>query len=451
MGGNTTKRTIILAWDIIEYTTRLVIITAEPATNQKNVNMNRVVITGMGALTPIGNSVAEFWENAINGKSGVGRISRFDPSLFKTTFAAELKNFAPENYLDRNEIKRSDPFTQYALCSAKEAMEDSGLDLDNISPFDIGVIWGSGQGGMKTFEEEVMNYSQGGKKPRFSPFFVPKMLVNMASGLIAMKFGLMGINYTAVSACASSNSAIMDAFNYIRLNKAKVMVTGGSEAPVTEASIGGFGAMKALSTRNDDPQLASRPFDANRDGFVMGEGAGALILEEYEHAKKRGARIYAEIAGAGMTDDAYHISATHPEGIGAIKAMQLAMAEARVNPGQVNYLNTHATSTPVGDLSEIKAVAKTFDNRFETLKISATKSMTGHLLGAAGAIEAILSVLAIKNNTIPPTINTSAVDPEIPKGMPIVLGDAIEAPVKVAMSNTFGFGGHNATTVFKKV
>ncbi len=413
--------------------------------------MKRVVITGLGALTPIGNSVDEFWENAISGKSGAASISRFDASRFKTTFAAELKGFNPENHLDRNEIKRSDPFTQYALCSAKEAMEDSGLELENLSPFDIGVVWGSGQGGMKTFEEEVLNYGEGGRNPRFNPFFVPKMLVNMASGMIAMKFGLMGINYTAVSACASSNSAIMDAFNYIRLNKAKVMVTGGSEAPITEASIGGFSAMKALSTRNDDPQGASRPFDAERDGFVMGEGAGALILEEYEHAKKRGATIYAEIAGAGMTDDAYHISATHPEGIGAIKAMQLAMAEAKVRPEEINYLNAHATSTPVGDLSEIKAVAKTFNNRFENLKISATKSMTGHLMGAAGAIEAILAIKAIQNNIIPPTINTTALDPEIPKAMSIVLKDALEGKVAVAMSNTFGFGGHNATTVFRKI
>jgi len=413
--------------------------------------MKRVVITGMGALTPLGNSVDEFWQSAINGKSGVSKITKFDSTLFKTTFAAELKHFTPENYLDRNEIKRSDRFTQYALYSATEAINDSGLDINSLSPFDMGVIWGSGQGGMQTFEDEVMNFMEEGKRPRFNPFFIPKMLVNMASGMIAMKFGLMGINYTAVSACASSNSAIMDAFNYIRLNKAKVMVTGGSEAPITQASIGGFNAMKALSTRNDDPQRASRPFDEDRDGFVMGEGAGALILEEYEHAKKRGANIYAEIVGAGMTDDAYHISATHPEGIGAIKAMQLAMEEAQLVPGQINYLNVHATSTPVGDLSEIKAVAKTFNNEFDNLKISATKSMTGHLMGAAGAVEAILAIKAIGNNIIPPTINTVKIDPNIPKTTPIVIKEAIDHTVNVAMSNTFGFGGHNATTIFKKV
>lgn len=413
--------------------------------------MKRVVVTGLGALTPIGNSVDEFWHSAINGKCGASEITRFDPSLFKTTFACELKGFTPEKYLDRNEIKRSDPFTQYALVAALEALHDSGLKLGSISPFDMGVIWGTGQGGMKTFEDEVQNYTREGTNPRFNPFFVPKMLANMASGMIAMKFGLMGINYTAVSACASSSSAIMDAFNYIRLNKAKVIVTGGSEAPITEASIGGFNAMKALSTLNGDPNHASRPFDVNRDGFVMGEGAGALILEEYGHAKKRGAKIYAEIGGAAMTDDAYHITATHPEGLGAIKAMELAMAEAKVNPEGIHYINAHATSTPVGDLSEIKAIGKTFKNQFKNLKISATKSMTGHLMGGAGAIEAILSVKAIQNNIVPPTINTTEIDPEIPRWMPIVLQDAVDGRVDVSMSNTFGFGGHNATTIFKRI
>ena len=413
--------------------------------------MKRVVITGLGALTPIGNSVDTFWKNAINGQSGASKITKFDTTLFKTKFAAELKDFDPKKYLDRNQIKRSDLFTQYALYSVAEAMEDSGLDTSIMSPFDIGVIWGTGQGGMQTFEDEVKNYVEGNKNPRFSPFFIPKLLSNMASGLIAMKYGLMGINYTAVSACASSSSAIMDAFNYIRLNKAKVMVTGGSESPITEASIGGFNAMKALSTANDHAEEASRPFDVDRSGFVMGEGAGALILEEYEHAKKRGATIYAEIVGAAMTDDAYHISATHPEGLGAIKAMQLAMEEANINPEAINYLNTHATSTPVGDISEVKAVATTFNNRFDHLKISATKSMTGHLLGAAGAIEAILAIKTIQHNTIPPTINTTTLDPEIPAGMPIVTKEAIPHNVTIAMSNTFGFGGHNATTIFKKI
>ncbi len=413
--------------------------------------MKRVVITGLGALTPIGNSVDQLWQSAINGKSGVSKITKFDPSLFKTTFAGELKDFTPEKHLDRNEIKRSDRFTQYALYSAAEAIDDSGLEIESLSPFDIGVIWGSGQGGMQTFEDEVMNYAKEGKQPRFNPFFIPRMLVNMASGMIAMRFGLMGINYTAVSACASSNSAIMDAFNYIRLNKAKVIITGGSEAPITEASIGGFGAMKALSTRNDDPQRASRPFDVDRDGFVMGEGAGTLILEEYEHARARGAKIYAEIVGAAMTDDAYHISATHPEGIGAIKAMELAMEEAKLNPEEVNYLNAHATSTKVGDISEMKAVEKAFKNNFTNLNISATKSMTGHLMGAAGAIEAILSIKAIEKNIIPPTINTVKIDPEISEAMPIVIHDAVERKVNVAMSNTFGFGGHNAAVIFKGI
>lgn len=413
--------------------------------------MKRVVVTGLGALTPIGNSVDEFWANAVNGKNGASKITKFDASRFKTTFACEVKNFSPERYLDRNEMKRSDLFTQYALYAATEAWSDSGLNVESMSPFDVGVIWGTGQGGMKTFEDEVANYTENGKNPRFSPFLIPKLLPNMASGLISMKFGLMGINYTAVSACASSSSAIMDAFNYIRLNKAKVIVTGGSEAPITDASIGGFSSMKAMSTRNDDPQQASRPFDTERDGFVMGEGAGALVLEEYEHAKKRGATIYAEIGGAAMTADAYHISATHPEGIGASKAMALALEEAGISASDVNYLNTHATSTPVGDLSEIKAVATTFKNRFENLKISATKSMTGHLLGAAGAVEAILSIKAIQNNVVPPTMNTTVIDPQIPRAMPIVVQEAIDNNIAVAMSNTFGFGGHNATTVFKKV
>lgn len=413
--------------------------------------MKRVVVTGLGALTPIGNSVDEFWQNAVKGISGASKITKFDASRFKTTFASEIKDFSPEKYLDRNEIKRSDLFTQYALYAASEALDDSGLNIESMSPFDVGVIWGTGQGGMKTFEDEVESYIENDKNPRFSPFLIPKLLPNMASGLISMKFGLMGINYTAVSACASSSSAIMDAFNYIRLNKAKVIVTGGSEAPITDASIGGFSSMKAMSTRNNDPQQASRPFDTERDGFVMGEGAGALVLEEYEHAKKRGAMIYAEIVGAAMTADAYHISATHPEGIGASKAMELALEEAGISPNAVNYLNTHATSTPVGDLSEIKAVATTFQNQVENLKISATKSMTGHLLGAAGAVEAILSIKAIQNNVIPPTINTTNIDPEIPVTMPIVTQEAIDFKVEVAMSNTFGFGGHNATTVFKMI
>ena len=414
-------------------------------------NQSRVVITGLGAITPLGNSVSEFWKNAQAGVSGASRVTHFDPSKFKTQFACEIKDFEPKTYLERNEIKRSDLFTQYALYAASEAMADSGLEVDKMDPFDIGVIWGSGQGGMRTFEKEFRYYVENENIPRFNPFFIPKLIANMASGLISMKFGLMGINYTTLSACATSNSALMDAFNYIRLGKAKVFVTGGSEAPVTEASIGGFSSMKALSTRNDDPATASRPFDVNRDGFVMGEGAGALVLEEYEHAKARGAHIYAEVGGAAMTADAYHLTATHPEGLGATKAMQLAMAEAGVNPEDVGYLNAHATSTPVGDPSEVKGILKTFGDKPDHLKVSATKSMTGHLLGAAGAIEGILSVKALEEGIIPPTINVEEIDPELPGDLRIVVGDAQEAPIKVAMSNTFGFGGHNATVVFKKV
>ena len=411
--------------------------------------MKRVVITGLGAVTPIGNTVTEFWKNLTNSISGAARITKFDPSKFRTQIACEVKNFDPSRYLDHAEIKRSDPFTQYALYTASQALEDSGLDLNSISPFDIGVIWGSGQGGMTTFEEEVTNYVQNDFTPRFSPFFVPKLIANMASGMISIKFGLRGINFTTVSACATSNTAIMDAFNYIRLGKAKVFVSGGSEAPITAASVGGFSSMKAMSIRNDDPEKACRPFDVDRDGFVMGEGAGALILEEYEHARKRGARIYAEIAGASMTADAYHMTATHPEGIGASTAMKLALEEARLNPEEVDYLNAHATSTSVGDISEIHALQTVF-GKAENLSISGTKSMTGHLLGAAGAIEAIACIMAINHGIIPPTINLNNPDPEIPSGMHIVSNYSVEKKVNVAMSNTFGFGGHNGIVVFKK-
>jgi len=413
--------------------------------------MKRVVVTGMGALTPIGNTLEAFWENAVAGKSGAGPITKFNADLYKTKFACEIKDYDPKKYLDRNEIKRTDLFTQYAMHTAAEAISDSGLNLDSVSPFDLGVIWGCGQGGMHVLETEVQNYVNGGMTPRFSPFLIPKILTNMTSGLISMKFGMMGINYTAVSACASASSAIMDAFNYIRLGKAKVIVTGGSESAITEASVGGFNSMKAMSTRNDDPQGASRPFDTARDGFIMGEGAGALILEEYEHAKARGARIYAEVAGASMTADAYHISSPHPEGLGASHAMRSALAEAKLNPEELDYLNVHATSTPVGDLSEIKAMETVFGKNYSNLKVSATKSMTGHLLGAAGAVESILSIKAIEKNIVPPTINTVTLDPEIPAEVPIVLGEAVDHKINAAMSNTFGFGGHNAIIAFKAV
>lgn len=413
--------------------------------------MKRVVVTGLGALTPIGNNVQEYWNGLVAGKSGAARINAFDPSLFRTHFACELKNFDPAEHLDRGEIKRTDPFSQYALVCVAEAIADSGLDFSSMNPFDTGVIWGTGQGGLLSFEHEVMEYVKGDFNPRFSPFLVPRMIANIAGGLISMKYGLMGINYTTISACATSNTSIMDAANYIRLGKAKVMIAGGSEAPVTHASFGGFSAMKAMSTRNDDPQAASRPFDVDRDGFVMSEGAGAIILEDYDHAVARGATIHAEFSGAAMTSDAYHLTATHPEGIGASEGMKRALSDGGLNKEQVDYMNTHATSTPVGDISETKAIASVFGSDAKYLHINATKSMTGHLLGAAGAVEAIASILTMKHGVIPGTINTSQIDPEIPKGLQIVLGDPIEKEVNVAMSNTFGFGGHNATVVFKKI
>lgn len=419
--------------------------------------MKRVVVTGMGAITPLGNDPAAFWAQLKAGASGAGPITHFNSTAFRTHFACEVKNFDPTGSLDRNEIKRTDLFTQYALASASQAIKDSGLDFSKMDPFDTGVIWGSGQGGMATFEEQVREYAtgqttpEGDLQPRFSPFFVPKLIANMASGMISIKYGLMGINYTTVSACSTSNTAFMDALNYIRLGKARVIISGGSEAPVTEASIGGFNAMKALSTRNDDPAGASRPFDLSRDGFVMGEGAGALVLEEYEHARARGAYIYAELAGAAMTADAYHMTSTHPEGAGARRAMEDALKDAGVNKEQVNYLNAHATSTPVGDLSEINAITRLFGQEPKGLVLSATKSMTGHLLGAAGAIEAIACILSIRDGVIPPTINTKELDPAIPRSLNILLGEAIHHPVEVAMSNTFGFGGHNGIVVFKKV
>ncbi|MEI2272177.1 beta-ketoacyl-ACP synthase II [Sphingobacterium sp. ML3W] len=412
--------------------------------------MKRVVITGMGTINPLGENVDTFWDNILRGENHTAIISRFDASLFRTQIASEVRNFQPEKYLDRNEIKRSDLFTQYALYSASQALEDSGLDPNSMDPFDIGVIWGVGQGGMETFENEVESYVKGNYIPRFSPFFVPRLIVNMASGMISMKFGLKGINYTTVSACATSNTAFMDAFNYIRLGKAKVFISGGSEAPITPASVGGFSAMKAMSSRHDDPKTASRPFDRDRDGFVMGEGAGALVLEEYEHAKKRGAKIYAELVGASMTADAYHMTSPHPEGIGAAKAMSLAMEEAQINSDQLDYLNLHATSTPVGDIAELKAMQLAF-GKSNNLWVSSTKSMTGHLLGAAGAIEAIIAIKSINNNVIPATINIENIDPAIPEGINIVVNQPLEKTVQTAMSNAFGFGGHNSSILFKKI
>ncbi len=411
----------------------------------------RVVVTGLGAITPLGSSVPEFWNNLLNGVSGAAPITRFDTTKFKTKFACEIKNYDPLNYFEKQEVRKIDPFTQYALISTTEALKDSGLNLDAIDKTRVGVIWGSGNGGFQTFQQEVMTFALGDGTPRINPYFIPKVIVDIASGWISIKWGFMGPNFTTVSACATSTTAIIDAMNYIRWGKADIFVTGGSEAAINEAGIGGFSALKALSTRNDDPATASRPFDAARDGFVMGEGAGALILEEYEHAVRRGAKIYAEVAGGGMSADAYHLTATHPEGAGAILGMKWALEDAGLSVADVDYLNPHATSTPVGDESEMKAINTLFGEHVKSLSVSATKSATGHLLGGAGAIEAIISIKAVHENVIPPTINTQSIDPEIPQGPKVVLGSKLNKTVNVALSNTFGFGGHNASAVFRKV
>ena len=411
----------------------------------------RVVVTGLGAITPLGNSIPEFWDNLTAGKSGAAPITKFDTTKFKTKFACEVKNFDPLNYVDKAEMRKMDPFVHYALASTAEALKDSGLNLDKIDKTRVGVIWGSGNGGFYTFQQEMIEFGRGDGTPRINPFFIPKVIVDIASGWISIKYGFMGPNFTTVSACATSTTAIIDAMNYIRWGKADVFITGGSEAAVNEAGIGGFGAMKALSTRNDDPQSASRPFDVNRDGFVMGEGSGSLILEEYEHALRRGAKIYAEVVGGGMSADAYHLTATHPHGLGAALGMKWALEDAGMGIGDVDYLNPHATSTPLGDVSEMKAVVNFFGEKPDHLHISATKSATGHLLGAAGAVEAIISIKAIESGVIPPTINTQHIDPELPAGLNIVVQHSLTKEIRVAMSNTFGFGGHNATAVFRKL
>ena len=411
----------------------------------------RVVVTGLGALTPLGNTLKEFWNNLIEGKRGAAPITKFDTTKFKTKFACEVKNYDPLNYFEKGEIRKMDPFAQYALVTSGEAIKDSGLDLNAINKERVGVIWGSGNGGFYTFQQEIMDYARGDGTPRINPYFIPKVIVDIASGWISIKYGFMGLNFTTVSACATSTTAIIDAMNYIRWGKADIIVTGGSEAAVNEAGIGGFGAMKALSTRNEDPATASRPFDVDRDGFVMGEGACALILEEYEHAKRRGAKIYAEVAGGGMSADAHHLTATHPEGKGAVLGMKWALEDAGVSPGEVDYLNPHATSTPMGDVSEMKAVTSFFGESAGHLYISATKSATGHMLGAAGAAEAVICIKAIEEGIIPPTINTQNLDPEMPQGLNVVLGKKFKKDVKVALSNTFGFGGHNASAVFRKM
>jgi 3-oxoacyl-[acyl-carrier-protein] synthase II len=404
----------------------------------------------MGAISPIGNSSAELWENALAGKNGIGPITRYDASHHKTKIACEIKDFDPTKYLDRTEIKRSDIYTQYSIHCAAEAVEDSGLDFDKISPYDVGVIWGTGKGGVNTYDKESADYWRNMGVPRFSPFFVPKMIPNIAPGMISMKYGLMGVNFAITSACASSNHAIIDAFNNILLGRAKVMICGGAEAGVTAPIMAGFSTMRALSTENEDYERASRPFDATRSGFVMGEGGAALILEELEFAKARGAKIYAELAGTGSTADAYHLSSSHPEGIGAIRSMELSMEEAGLSPKDINYINAHATSTPVGDISEIRAIGKVFEGNMGNLVIGGTKSMTGHLIGGAGAVESVFTIKAVHENRIPPTINTKELDPAIPEEMKIAGPESQEHEVNAAISNTFGFGGHNTSVLFKK-
>jgi 3-oxoacyl-[acyl-carrier-protein] synthase II len=412
--------------------------------------LKRVVVTGMGALTPIGNSLNEYWDALIAGKSGAAPITLFDASLFKTQFACEVKNFNVENHIDKKEARKLDQFSQYAMVSATEAMADSALIESNPNLDRIGVIWGSGVGGLKTFQDESKAFFEGDGTPRFNPFFIPKMIADIAAGHISIKFGLRGPNYVTVSACASSTNAIIDAFNLIRLGKADAIVTGGSEAAVNEMGMGGFNALKALSTRNDSPETASRPFDAERDGFVLGEGAGALILEEYEHAIRRGAKIYAEVIGGGMSGDAYHMTAPHPEGIGARNTMIAALEDAEINPSEIDYVNVHGTSTPLGDVAEVKAIQAVFGEHAYNLNISSTKSMTGHLLGAAGAIEAIACVMAVKNDIIPPTINHFNDDPELDSKLNFTFNKAQKRVVNVALSNTFGFGGHNTSVIVKK-
>ena len=412
--------------------------------------LKRVVVTGLGALTPIGNNLQEYWEGLINGKSGAAPITYYDTEKHKTKFACEVKNFNVEEFIDKKEARRMDKFAQYAIVASDEAIKDSGLELEKINKYRVGVIWGAGIGGLETFQEEVLNYAKGDGTPRFNPFFIPKMIADIAPGHISMRNGFMGPNYTTVSACASSANALVDAFNYIRLGMCDVIVSGGSEAAVTIAGMGGFNSMQALSTRNDSPETASRPFDATRDGFVLGEGAGALVLEEYEHAKARGAKIYCEVGGCGMSSDAYHLTAPHPEGIGVIAVMNNTLQDAGLKPEDVDHINTHGTSTPLGDVAELKAISAVFGEHAKNLNINSTKSMTGHLLGAAGAIEAIASIMAIKNGIIPPTINHSVVDENIDPSLNLTLNQAQKREIKVAMSNTFGFGGHNACVLFKK-
>jgi 3-oxoacyl-[acyl-carrier-protein] synthase II len=411
----------------------------------------RVVVTGLGALTPIGNTLSEYWEGLLSGTSGAAPITYFDPTLFKTQFACELKGFDPLEHFDRKEARKYDRFAQYALVSVAEALQDAQLPIDTIDKDRVGVIWGAGIGGLETFQNEVLNFASLNENPRFNPFFIPKMIADIAPGLISIKYGFRGPNFATVSACASASNAMIDALNYIRLGYADVMVTGGSEAGVTKAGIGGFNAMHALSTRNDDPTTASRPFDKERDGFVLGEGAGALILESYEHAVARDATIYAELAGGGLSADAYHMTAPHPEGLGATKVMENCLKDANVLPTDVDIINMHGTSTPLGDIAESNAIIKVFKEHSYSMNINSTKSMTGHLLGAAGAVEAIASIMAIKHSIVPPTINHKNPDENIDSKINFTFGKAQKRNVDIALSNTFGFGGHNACVLFKKM
>ena len=413
--------------------------------------LKRVVVTGLGALTPIGNNIEEYWNALVNGVSGAAPITHFDASKSKTRFACEVKNFNPTDFIDRKDARKMDKFTQYAMVASDEAIADSNLDLDTINKLRVGVIWGAGIGGLETLQNEVLNYAAGDGTPKFNPFFIPKMIADIAPGHISIKYGFMGPNYTTVSACASSANAMIDALNYIRLGYCDVIVTGGSEAAITIAGVGGFSSMQALSTRNETPETASRPFDASREGFVLGEGAGALVLEEYEYAKARGAKIYAEVIGGGMSSDAYHITAPHPEGIGVIAVMKNCLENSGIKPEDVDHINTHGTSTPLGDVAELKAISAVFGEHAKNININSTKSMTGHLLGAAGAIESIAAILAMKHSIVPPTINHQNSDENINPDLNLTLNKPEKREIKVAMSNTFGFGGHNACVAFKKI
>ncbi|MCH1433050.1 MAG: beta-ketoacyl-ACP synthase II [Flavobacteriaceae bacterium] len=411
----------------------------------------RVVVTGLGALTPIGNTLSTYWEGLLSGTSGAAPITYFDPTLFKTQFACELKNFDPLDHLDRKEARKYDRFAQYALVSVAEALEDASLPLEKVNKDRVGVIWGAGIGGLETFQNEVLNFAASNENPRFNPFFIPKMIADIAPGLISIKYGFRGPNFATVSACASASNAMIDALNYIRLGYADVMITGGSEAAITKAGIGGFNAMHALSKRNDDPKTASRPFDKDRDGFVLGEGSGALILESHEHAVARGATIYAELAGGGLSADAHHMTAPHPEGLGAVKVMENCLRDANLKPEDVDIINMHGTSTPLGDIAESNAIVAVFKEHTYSMNINSTKSMTGHLLGAAGAVEAIASIMAMKHDKVPPTINHQTADEGIDQKINFTFNHPQKRTVNVALSNTFGFGGHNACVVFKKI